>query len=462
MLRKFVVFSGITLLCFASIGCSSVSNSSSETRPKNIIMVVGDGMGPAFTTGYRYFADDPATDAIETTVFDRLLVGSASTYPAPESGIVTDSAAAATALATGVKSYNGAIAVDTEKRPVPTVLEMAKQARMHTGLVVTSQIVHATPAAYMVHNEHRKNYNAIADQFFDQRIDGQFTADVMLGGGWQYFLREDRDLVGAFRAEGFNYVDDPNLLSKIDSKEPLLGLFADVGLPWALDYPEKTRLLPMVKTAVELLDNDKGYFLLIEASQIDWAGHANDIASAMAEMADLAETLSWLEGYVSERDDTLMVITADHSTGGLTLARDRDYLWAPQILSNLSSSPESFAKSLVELANEDRKPAIMQWLGKGSSAGGFTFDEAAEKEIEALLPSELLSVSDAKVAYTLIKQMIDSITHTGWTTGGHTAIDVQVMAAGVGKEQFYGHQDNTDIAKKLMQFLPKPQSQQQP
>ena len=132
---------------------------------KNIIFVVADGMGPAYSSGYRYFVDDPKTKVVELTVLDELLVGAASTYPDSGLGVVTDSAAAATALSAGVKTYNGAIAMDVDKQPVTTVLELAKARGMRTGIAVTSQIVHATPAAFMVHNESRKNYDAIADAY---------------------------------------------------------------------------------------------------------------------------------------------------------------------------------------------------------------------------------------------------------------------------------------------------------
>ena len=117
--------------------------------PKNIIMMVGDGMGPAYTTAYRMYADDPSTPEIEETVFDRLLVGMASTHPDMGSGYVTDSAAGATALSTGVKTYNGAIGVDANKKPVQTVLELAKTQGRKTGVAVTSQINHATPASFI-------------------------------------------------------------------------------------------------------------------------------------------------------------------------------------------------------------------------------------------------------------------------------------------------------------------------
>ena len=316
---------------------------SSLNGPKNIIMIVGDGMGPAYTTAYRYFHDNPETKIIEETVFDRLLVGMASTYPARVSGYVTDSAAAATALATGVKSYNGAIGLDVDKNPVETVLEWAKKQGKKTGVVVTSQVNHATPASYLAHNESRRNYNAIADSYIDEGI----KADVILGGGWQYFIRDDRNLVEEFQSAGFHYLDSPEGLSKLPQQKPVLGLFADVALPWALDDTNKLRLSTMTKAATKHLENDKGYFLLVEGSQIDWAGHSNDIASAMAEMSDLAKTVEYLEQYVVKNPDTLVVLTADHSTGGFTIAANGKYEWDPTVLRTMKNSPRTIAKKLA-------------------------------------------------------------------------------------------------------------------
>lgn len=151
------------------------------SKPKNMVIMIGDGMGPAYTSAYRYFKDNPDTEEIEQTVFDRLLAGMASTYPAPVSGYVTDSAAAATALATGHKSYNGAISVDVNKAPLPTLFEKAREAGLATGVAVSSQINHATPAAFLAHNESRKNYDEIASAILGS------DAQVLLGGGQKYF-----------------------------------------------------------------------------------------------------------------------------------------------------------------------------------------------------------------------------------------------------------------------------------
>lgn len=150
-------------------------------KPKNIIIMIGDGMGPAYTSAYRLYKDDPDTEEVEETVFNRLLVGSASTFPARESGYITDSAAAATALSSGIKTYNGAIGVDLKHQPVPTLLERAHRAGLATGVTVTSQVNHATPAAFLSHNISRKHYDELAQSYLDT------GASVILGGGQRYF-----------------------------------------------------------------------------------------------------------------------------------------------------------------------------------------------------------------------------------------------------------------------------------
>ena len=427
---KYLSFSISTLLVATTV----------QSAPKNIIMIVGDGMGPAYTAAYRYFSDNPATTEIEATVFDRILVGRATTYPAPVSGYVTDSAASGTALATGHKSYNGAIGVDANKKPVQSVLEYAKSIGKSTGLVVTSQINHATPASYASHVESRKMYNKIADQYFDLKTNGKFTVDVMLGGGWNYFIRDDRDLTKEFTQANYQYIDSYQQLSQINSDQ-VLGLFADSGLPWTLDEQHPNRLKAMTVAAIDRLDNNKqGYFVLIEASQIDWAGHSNDIASAMAEMADLSETVEWLEQYVASNPDTLVVMTADHSTGGFTIGANGEYAWKPQFIKNLTASPKAIAKSQLTAGFNSEK--LAQQLGF----------ELTSDEVTALKQAHKV---DQKTLYIAIKHLLDIRTNTGWTTSGHTGVDVPVFAFGDSKELFAGQIDNTDIAKTIFKLLGK-------
>ncbi|GAB2698457.1 alkaline phosphatase [Aliiglaciecola aliphaticivorans] len=421
----------VTLLLFVSAAQAN------QEKPKNVIMVVGDGMGPAYTTAYRYFADKKTSPEIESTVFDRHLVGMASTYPARVSGYVTDSAAGATALSAGVKSYNGAIAVDENKQSVKTVLEQARINGLKTGVAVTSQINHATPAAFSAHNESRRNYNAIADSYFDDKVNDQFALDVMLGGGWKYFIRDDRNIVDEFKAAGYQYVDDLAQLSKL-KPGPVIGLFGDEGMPWALDMPGKQRLPVLVETAVKQLTNDKGYFLLVEGSQVDWAGHANDIAAAMAEMHDLALTLEWLEQYVQENPDTLVVVTADHSTGGFSIAANGDYQWDPEPLKNLTQSLTTLAKLMT---SSDSPLTLAQ------TTLGFELTETEKSLLQSV------DMNNQKALYVQLKKLLDIRSNSGWTSSGHTAVDVQIFAMGAGKERFVGHMDNTEIPKIIFELM---------
>lgn len=455
MKNKFTVVA-VTLLVTA---CNATQVSKVEviepSHPKNIIMIVGDGMGPAYTSAYRYFNDDPNTAEIEDTVFDRTLVGMSSTYPAPVSGYVTDSAAGATALSAGVKTYNGAIGVDVNKQPVETVLERAKSLGKKTGVVVTSQINHATPASFMAHNVERGNYNEIADSY----IENYTNYDFVLGGGWKFFIREDRNLVTEFQDLGFQYIDEYAGLATLQKDKPVIGLFDEVGLPWALDDSDPSRLKTMTKAAIKHIENEQGFFMLIEASQVDWGGHSNDIAAAMGEMRDLAMTLEYLEEYVANHPDTLVVLTADHSTGGFTLGSDGKYSWLPEVLRNMQHSPSKIAEKLVDAE-------ITQEYADELFSFTLTAEELEQLK-EAKAPSQEKQQLDSKgnpyadtsaniqkkALYTAAKHIVDKRTITGWTTGAHTAIDVPVFAFGSQSERFNGLNTNTNIANTVFSLL---------
>ncbi|MBQ4835188.1 MULTISPECIES: alkaline phosphatase [Pseudoalteromonas] len=417
---------------------SLLASSQIYAAPKNIIYMIGDGMGPAYTTAYRYYKDDKTTKTVEPTVFDSILVGMAHTYP-DDNTVVTDSAAGATALSTAIKSYNGAIAVDTKKKPLKTMLQMAKENGKTTALVATSQINHATPASFAAHNESRRNYDEIADDYVDVKVAGKLPVDLMLGGGTKYFIREDRNIVSEFKQAGYQYIDNLNKLNTIESI-PAIGLFAEKGMPYAIDE-SPLRLTHMTKKALSLLNkdkNDKGFFVMIEGSQIDWCGHANDIACAMKEMEDFAQSIELAKAYVDNNPDTLLVITADHSTGGLTLGADGDYKWERDVVANVKNSVKTITKKLKDSKNIER-----DWV----ELTGLEYSEDIAKKLTEAKPNGDRAIFD------VINGYINQASYTGWTTGGHTAIDVQVFAHGKGREHFIGSQNNTQIAEKLISFI---------
>ncbi|CAM2858420.1 alkaline phosphatase [Pseudoalteromonas distincta] len=420
----------LALLCTAS-------GAYAESAPKNVIYMIGDGMGPAYTTAYRYFKDDPATKEVESTVFDTILKGMAHTYP-DDHTYVTDSAAGATALSSGHKSYNGAVAVDTDKKPVKTMLEIAKERGMTTALVVTSQINHATPASFTAHNESRYNYDDIANDYIDNKIAGKLPVDLMLGGGTKYFIRDDRNLVEEFKAAGYQYGDDINNLGQI-TQIPAIGLYAPKGLPFALDM-NPTRLTQLTSKALGLLDNqnEEGFFVMIEGSQIDWCGHSNDIACAMAEMDDFAKSIEKAKAYVDKNKDTILVVTADHSTGGLTIGAHGQFKWETDVIKGVKATASKLTDKLME--SKDLKPV---WTANTNIE--FTTENQIKLEQAKKMGEKALNLA--------VKSIISDASFTGWTTGGHTAVDVQVFAYGKGSEQFIGSQNNTDIADKLIGFI---------
>ncbi|GGI67160.1 alkaline phosphatase [Shewanella hanedai] len=433
------LFSGLLLLSGSLFSLAQANSDSpsltmmgtTPSVPKNIVIMIGDGMGPAYTSAYRYYKNNPDTEEVEQTVFDRLLVGSASTYPAKISGYVTDSAAAATALATGVKSYNGAVSVDTQKQPLTTIMEKAKQLGLATGVAVTSQINHATPAAFLTHNESRRNYDEIANSFLNT------DTDVMLGGGQRYFPPK---LLKKFEAKGYQHISDFAQLDTV-TEPKVIGLFADIQLPWAINDKDAHKLSKMTSKALELLSqNQDGFVLLVEGSLIDWAGHNNDIVTAMAEMDEFANAIEVVEQYVRQHKDTLMVVTADHNTGGLSIGANGEYIWKTDIINGVSNSPDAIAS--LALADGDWQSQVNAKLG---------FELSPEEAIQL----SLARMQGVEVMTTAIKKIIDLRSYTGWTTGGHTGVDVQVFTSGPASTLFNGYQDNTDIANKLMSLLPK-------
>lgn len=422
-----------------------------ESRP-NIIYMVGDGMGVAYTSAYRLYQDDLATPELETTIYDEMLTGMASTY-SDDHTLVTDSAAAATALAAGVKTFNGAIGVNSQHTPVPSMLDKAKELGYLTGIAVTCQVNHATPAAFVAHADSRQSYEKIADQYVDLRINGKPKVDLILGGGRDYFIRKDRNLIKEFGALGYNYQSDLTKLANI-KKLPAIGLFAPMGMEPALGSAQPLRLAEMTEKALSLLHpaaqthvTPKPFFLMLEASQVDWCGHANDIACAMGEMRDMAATMKLIKAFIDKNPNTIFVATADHSTGGLSVGAKEQYLWNAAVVRNVKAPAPKIARTL--LASKSN------WKAEWQALTQIKLAEDEQKTLDALITQ-----ADESNAEVVVKQVtaqvlvyIDKYSATGWTTKGHTGENVQIFSYGKERTNFNGAMDNTDIAKKLMAYL---------
>ncbi len=291
---------------------SAVPGPAGAPDPFSIVLFVGDGTGLAYWTAAKLSASDLAIQHFPA-------IGLMTTQSADSR--VTDSAAGATAFSTGERTYNGAIAVSTDTTPLPTVLERAKARGMGTGVVVTATVTHATPAAFLAHVANRNQHWDIAAQI------AELGPTVLLGGGRQYFdptrRADQQDLLARFRSRGA-YVDSPEGLATLDpdTVRALVGLFSENNPGGAM---ERTPSLPdMTETALRVLSHQpKGFFLMVEGSQIDWRGHENAVLpDVIAEVLDLDLAIRRALAYQEQHPNTLILVLADHNTGGLALHAD--------------------------------------------------------------------------------------------------------------------------------------------
>lgn len=279
---------------------------------KNVIFMVGDGMGLSQITAGMYANGN----SIAFEKFRKIGFHKCYAY----NDLVTDSAAGATAFSTGHKTYNGAIGVGPDTLALETILEEAEDRGYHTGMVTSSTIVHATPASFIAHNRLRRNYEEIAADFLDTDI------DLFIGGGLKYFNRrqDGRDLTAELEQKGYfmsDYFKED--LNQIDfSKHSKLGYLTSDADP--LPVAQGRDYLPSATSkALDFLHakskDEKGFFLMIEGAQIDWGGHANNGEYIVSEMIDFSKTIDVVWEFIQNHPETTVIITADHETGGLAI-----------------------------------------------------------------------------------------------------------------------------------------------
>lgn len=278
--------------------------------PKNIILMIGDGMGISQITAGLY------ANGISLNLEKFPVTGLIKTYSAKH--LVTDSGAGATAFSCGCKTFNGAIGVCKDKSPCTTILEEAEKQGLATGLVATSSITHATPASFIAHVPDRSEMEAIAAFFL------QTDLDLLIGGGLKYFneRKDGRDLRAELAAKGFAIADyTEKKLSELSPApdKPFAWFSAREEPPYVSkgrDYlPGAARMAPVFLQK----RSDKGFFLMIEGSQIDWACHANNAPDAVREMLDFDEAIGEVLKFAEADGNTLVIVTADHETGGMAL-----------------------------------------------------------------------------------------------------------------------------------------------
>lgn len=282
-----------------------------EARPKNIVLLIGDGMGLAQISAALY------DNNLHLSLEQFPVIGFQKTHSA--NNLITDSAAAGTALASGKKTKNNVIGLDNDGLPCKTILEEASERGLATGMVVTSSIQHATPACFVAHQKARNMYENIAEDILKSGI------DFFIGGGKQYFDRREKDdlnLVEELKKKDFVVYDyfQNELTDVKPSPDKRFAFLTADNQP--LPAMQGRDYLPFAsKLALDYLKarNPKGFFLMIEGSQIDWSCHANQPVPLMAEMKDFDKTIEKVLSFARKDGETLVIVTADHETGGMAL-----------------------------------------------------------------------------------------------------------------------------------------------
>lgn len=453
----------IVMIGLKASGCGGVRNVKSVpgSTVKNVIMMVYDGQGIGGITCARWYQGQPLA-------LDEMAAGLCSTYMGDS--IITGSAAAATAFATGHKTNKDHISVlpttpviiagvsapPEEKRGLPaaTLLEGAKLMGKSTGIIATSFIQHATPACFSSHTSNRSNYEIIAEQQVYMEI------DVVLGGGSK-LLKPESD--GGFREDGENLVEvlKKNHYDFVTTRDQLLktnaskiwGMFAELSLAYEFDrrelHPEQPSLAEMTQKAIDVLSkNPGGFFLFIEASKVDWASHVNDPVGVISDMLAFDQSVKVALDFAGKHGDTLVLVFPDHDTGGMTIGSSdtnsiykkvtKEMVFAPLQKARLTG--EGVQEILAESGDKSEKKIreiVSEYYG---------ITDLSEAEVK-----DILNCTGRCQLNTILGPMISKRAYIGWTTKGHVGNDVPFHSYGPNRPT--GHFDNTDIAKICAQGL---------
>ena len=319
-MKKLFLLLMLPLVAFGVSGCTE-----KEPEVKNIIIMIGDGMGLAQASLTQI------ENKYAPTAFDRAQnVALQKTYSA--NNRVTDSAASGTALATGYKTNNSTLGQTPDGTPVESIIAKAEKVGYASGVVVTCYVNHATPAAFYAHRESRNDNEGIITDFMASDL------DVVFGGGTRFFnehfTKQNKNYVDELKAKGYNVLSEQSEMASV-SEGNVVGLFAETNIP--LMRNGRGEYLPKATAkALEILTNNvekqgkEGFVLMVEGSQIDGEGHGNNIEGVLAETRDFAAAMNVAMDYADAHPGTLVVVTGDHETGGLSIPSNKTDFTLPE------------------------------------------------------------------------------------------------------------------------------------
>lgn len=311
-MKKKILSSFLLLAVFLTFVSFKNADPKTTDKPVNVILLIGDGMGLSQVSYALLLAN-------ERMAFERFkTLGFSKTSAADHK--ITDSAAGATALSCGKKTYNGAIGVDVNKVPMPTILEMAEAKGFATGMIATSTITHATPASFIAHQPSREMYEEIALDFLKTDI------DVFIGGGYDHFSKrkDNLDLIAQLTNMNYQVIQSEQDLYMYNGTQKIAALISPKHMP-KMQEGRGNYLANATQLAISRLTKNKtGFFLMVEGSQIDWGGHANDAEYIRQEVMDFDKAIAKALDFAEKDGNTLVIVTADHETGGFALSGNEE------------------------------------------------------------------------------------------------------------------------------------------
>lgn len=472
----------LSLIALSVLMLSSCCAEPAQKQPKYVFYLILDGCGVNTINAQEMYQAElqGRIGRVPTCMSQFPVVGVASTYSVTNG--VTDSAASGTALATGVKTYNGALGVDTDTIPVYGIANWAKAAGKLVGIGSSVCVNHATPGAQYAHQKTRNNYYEIGLDLAASDFDFFGGSDFFNATGNNKDLRPLHEIVADSGYTIARGLEDYEAKKADADKLIFFQLQADSdiepqNLPYWIDHREdQVTIVDQVRAQIDFLyskdTEKKGFFLMNEiGGKIDYACHPNDGATAFAEVAaaDSAVKLCY-DFYLQHPDETLIVITADHETGGLTVGNQRGhYSLSLKLLANQKCSDAAFTRKLQALRSETHNKVTWEQV-KALLTENFGFYDAVEIDqqedmmlkdvykrsfVGKMANEKNLYYENEPMTGTAVR-LLNSKAAVGWTTTSHTAGLVPVFAVGVGAEKFSGYNDNASIPLKIAEVAGYP------
>ena len=444
-------------------------------QAKYVFLFIGDGMAmPQISSSEEFLKESNQPGMLSFTDFPAQGI----TKTRSSNSYITDSAAAATAVATGYKTDSGVISMNPQKNiSYKSLADIAKEQGKKVGIVSSVSLDHATPACFYATSPTRNDYYGIAKQLVESDFD--YFAGGGLKGNSPKKRKDREDLFEIAKANGFKIADTKEEIEKLNSADgkmiainPVLD--GSYAMPYDVDRTEEElSLADFTKKGIDVLeDAENGFFMMVEGGKIDWAGHANDAMSNIGDTIAFSDAVSEaVEFYNEHPADTLIVVTGDHETGGMTLGfAGTKYSTAFSVLGNQKVSNDKFTKLLNEKLPEAKKLSDLAGLVKDSF--GLDMDTQSKSKL-ALTETELADLEKAfqeskkdkserdKSAQnyllygkydpltTALSRILSSKAGMGWTTYSHTGVPVPTYAMGLGQELFNGYYENTNIFNKI-------------